>query len=245
MRDTSHLFAKATNPKQYDSNKVIWKSEIGISAPFRMFLWEYLKKYTVPWKNKNIIDIGAGTGWMTELIRATGAKSVIGIDPSKKNIKIAKKYYPNISILNTTLEEFIIKNQYDIAILNMSISHMKSLDNVFAKLKLLIRNNGEVFITIPDYDYFKKSKWENNLQLEQINNKEYVVSAKRTSGGIIADVVRKIDSYIIAAQHNNFLLLEKVAMPPTELLMQQINKYKEFKNQPITHLLRFKLSLVT
>ena len=60
-----------------------------------------LKSYDKPLKNINILDIGCGGGLLSEPMCRLGA-NVVGIDASKKNIKVAKFHAKKINLKLTT-----------------------------------------------------------------------------------------------------------------------------------------------
>ena len=87
-----------------------------------------LNELNIDFTNKNIVDIGCGTGvWTLHL--AQKAKSVLGIDNSKAMLEILKEdaiknNINNIKILHLDFENFYKENQenFDIAFLSMSLA---------------------------------------------------------------------------------------------------------------------------
>ena len=94
-----------------------------------------IKRESEPLKNLCILDIGCGGGLLSEPMSRLGAK-VTGIDPSEKNIKIAKlhskKNKLKINYICSSPEEINLNKKYDI-ILNMEVvEHVKNV-NFFIK----------------------------------------------------------------------------------------------------------------
>ena len=86
-------------------------------------------------ENKQVLDIGCGGGLLSEPMSRLGA-NVTGIDPSEKNIKIAKlhsiKNKLKINYICSSPEKINIKKKYDI-ILNMEVvEHVENI-NFFIK----------------------------------------------------------------------------------------------------------------
>ena len=50
-------------------------------------------------KNSKVLDLGCGTGHLSEFIKDQG-HDVIGLDPSKEMLKFAKKNFPNITFVD-------------------------------------------------------------------------------------------------------------------------------------------------
>jgi SAM-dependent methyltransferase len=234
----SNLLNRAVNPKQYDNPESGWESESGIDSPRRKFFWDYLNKYTENWKDKDIIDIGAGSGWLVNELHNHKIKSALAIEPSENNVQRGKELYPEIQIEEHSIEVFETENKFDVAILNMVVSHVKDLDLLFGKLNTLLRDNGEVYMTVPDFEYFKGK--DDGYNIEHLSESEFISAGKRADSGSIVDIVRKNELYITSATAHGFDLIEEVPMLPTESLMNDKPQYKEFAEVPITHLLRFK-----
>jgi len=123
----------------------------------------------------------------------------------------------------------------------MSFGHIADLNAAFRKIQNLLKPGGELLIIVPDYDYFKKPRYNYKLSFEEINEDEYAVSVERTIGAM-ADVVRKSSKYEKVGKEVGLELLEDKPMPPTKKLLEQVPKYKEFKGVSLTRLLKFRLT---
>jgi 2-polyprenyl-6-hydroxyphenyl methylase / 3-demethylubiquinone-9 3-methyltransferase len=108
-----------------------------------------LKNSLKPLKNLNILDIGCGGGLLSEPMCRLGA-NVVGIDASKKNIKVAK-FHANknglkIDYRTASPETLKIKKKFDI-ILNMEIvEHVENIDFFIKESSKLLKKNGIMFI---------------------------------------------------------------------------------------------------
>ena len=102
-----------------------------------------------PFKNLNILDIGCGGGLLSEPMSILGA-NVTGIDPSEKNIKIAKlhsrKNGLNINYICSSPEKINIKKKYDV-ILNMEVvEHVENVNLFIKSSSKLLKKNGLMFV---------------------------------------------------------------------------------------------------
>ena len=102
-----------------------------------------------PFKNLNILDIGCGGGLLSEPMSILGA-NVTGIDPSEKNIKIAKlhsiKKKLKINYICSSPEKINIKRKYDI-ILNMEVvEHVENINFFIKSSSKLLKKNGIMFV---------------------------------------------------------------------------------------------------
>jgi 2-polyprenyl-3-methyl-5-hydroxy-6-metoxy-1,4-benzoquinol methylase len=239
----SSIFDRAVNPQQYDLEDQEWRRTEGLAESARtFFFWEYLQKYVPAWKGKTVLDVGAGSGWLLDEARKAGAERIVGIEPSSQHVALAKQIHPDIPVVQTTLEAFDDNSQtYDVISAIMCLSHMRDVKLAFHKMKLLLKPNGELFLVVPDYDYFKLPRHDYKVEMDEIDDDQYVVAITRPSG-TIADIVRKNQVYIAAGEKEHLQLIEQVPMLPTEAYIAKAPKFANVKNRALTQLLRFKAS---
>jgi 2-polyprenyl-6-hydroxyphenyl methylase/3-demethylubiquinone-9 3-methyltransferase len=102
-----------------------------------------------PLKNIKILDIGCGGGLLSEPMCRLGA-SVVGIDASKKNIKVAKfhakKNKLKIEYKVASPEMLKTKAKFDV-ILNMEIvEHVEDINFFIKESSKLLKKNGLMFV---------------------------------------------------------------------------------------------------
>ena len=102
-----------------------------------------------PLKNIKILDIGCGGGLLCEPLSKLGA-SVVGIDASEKNVKIArshaKKNKLKINYYCATPENFRFNTKFDV-ILNMEIvEHVENVDIFLNKSSKFLKKNGIMIV---------------------------------------------------------------------------------------------------
>ena len=108
-----------------------------------------LKTSDKPLKKINILDIGCGGSLLAEPMCRLGA-NVVGIDASKKNIKIAKfhakKNKLKIDYKAASPETLKTKKKFDV-ILNMEIvEHVDDIDFFIKESSKLLKKNGLMFV---------------------------------------------------------------------------------------------------
>ena len=108
-----------------------------------------IKSSSKPFKNIRILDIGCGGGLLSEPMHRLGA-TVLGIDASEKNIKVAKfhakKNGLKIDYKVASPERLKTKLKFDV-ILNMEIvEHVEDINFFIKESSKLLRKNGVMFI---------------------------------------------------------------------------------------------------
>ncbi len=229
----------ATNPQQYDNKDTGWES-IGtsIESPTRTQFWNYLKRHSSSWRGKDAIDIGSGIGWLADLVLKEGARSVVGIEPSRRNCELARSMYPHVATLNVSLEDYIPDRKFDVGFAVMSFVHIGNLEEAFKKISGFLNSEGELIAIVPDYDYFHAPRNNYDVTFEELDDEEYATLIKRPHG-TLADIVRTTEKLSRVAEQNDMYLLEDIPIP--SLQKTPAGEYTTTENLDViaAHLVRF------
>ncbi|MEK6940752.1 MAG: class I SAM-dependent methyltransferase [Nanoarchaeota archaeon] len=128
--------------------------------------WNFLKKIIKKERNikplnekkGKLLDYGCGDGLFLELAKEKGWE-VTGVEQSMEGAKRTSKRL-GINVLNE--EEFSkSEEQYDLITLWHVLEHVHEIDALLSKLKSLLKQDGKLFIAIPNikclqFKYFKK-----------------------------------------------------------------------------------------
>ncbi len=110
------------NAKHYD-DKLSYVSDLGRSVVSLLR----------PQPGENILDLGCGTGDLTNEIAAGGA-FVVGIDLSESMIKQAREKYPNLMFSVGNGEAFQVDNQVDAVFSNAALHWMRHPSKVIERV---------------------------------------------------------------------------------------------------------------
>lgn len=116
--------------------------------------------------NFQILDIGCGRGWLTNLCSTYG--EVTGIEPVKKVVKYAKTLFPVLDIRCQTPGELLEQQlQYDLIVCSEVIEHIPDLqkDAFVNKFLLLLKPGGTVILTTPRQEIL--SEWQQHTNPNQ------------------------------------------------------------------------------
>ncbi|HLK29308.1 MAG TPA: methyltransferase domain-containing protein [Puia sp.] len=99
---------------------------------------EELIELLAPKSGERILDVGCGTGYLTNLIANSGAET-IGIDSSREMIAKAESEYPNIDFKVLSATDFHFDEKFDAifsnAVLHWVLEKEKAIDCMYENLK--------------------------------------------------------------------------------------------------------------
>lgn len=102
-------------------------------------------------KGKKVLEIGSGTGRITEMLVKKGAKRVFAVEPAFKAFKVLKKNlssYQNVEFINCTGEDFEIPCEVDFAISIGVIHHIICPQNTLVRMHEALASNGTLIIWV-------------------------------------------------------------------------------------------------
>jgi len=232
------LVKKATNPKQYDSYELNYGKEKETPSPVRQVFQYHLKKHLGNLTGKKVIDIGSGTGHLSKLLFELGAKEVYGIEPSRRNVGVSEKFFPKMFVIKKALKDVKIEKVFDIAIIILTLEHMKNLNSAFSKITKLIKTHGLLYVIAGDKKYNTTKRFGYRLKITGLNNDEVIVTTKRMYGTMY-DIFRPVSNFIKAAEKTGFSFKKHIPITPTKKLIRTKPKYTQFVGKAIAHLLIF------
>jgi trans-aconitate methyltransferase len=108
------------------------------------FVWEYgenLLQLLNPQPGESILDLGCGTGQLTEKIAQAGAE-VMGIDQAPAMIEKAKENYPHIRFDVADATNFHIEKPLDAVFSNAVLHWVKEADSAIASIHQSLKPGG-------------------------------------------------------------------------------------------------------
>ena len=203
------LLSIASDPKQYSKGDAsLWLTDKQHQENRSDIYWNVLKPILSQIKPKNVLDIGAGSAWVSQKLIEIGLINYEGIEPSLPGFNTARKKYPSLKIQNTSFENFSTASTYDAILAVMILSHINNIDEFFVKIKTLLNTDGACIIIIPEfYDdtrRFNRNGKEYDVQV--LNKDEYVDRRRSSQHFALADIVRKPVLYIKSAENYGLIL---------------------------------------
>jgi SAM-dependent methyltransferase len=95
------------------------------------------------------LEIGCATAFGLSIFKSKGW-DVLGLDPSKKAVEIAKKLY-DIEVVEALFDVSLFRNRkFDLIILSHVLEHIISPDDLIRDLIEILEPNGLVYIEVPN-----------------------------------------------------------------------------------------------
>lgn len=108
------------------------------------FVWKYgenLLEILNPQPNERILDLGCGTGQLTEKIAESGAE-LTGIDSADKMIEKAKQNYPQLHFQVADAKNFQLSQPVDAVFSNATLHWIPEADEVISSINKSLKTGG-------------------------------------------------------------------------------------------------------
>jgi ubiquinone/menaquinone biosynthesis C-methylase UbiE len=221
IRDEWNIFAP------YRHNQIISGKDISYDHVLVPIIQRMIKNK----KQNEIIDIGCGSGELTKNL-SNNCDHIIGIDPSRKSIQIAKEYCKdrnNISFEETFAEDYNCLGYFDLAVANMVLMDSLNINGIFRSIYNMLTNDGALVFTIthpcfwPIYwGYFNK-KWFNYYSEIPIKT-EFKITNEQTSYKT-THIHRPLNTYLKEISKAGFYIEEIREPYPDWNNIEQTNGY--------------------
>ena len=123
--------------------------------------------------NLDVLDIACGTGYGTQILGKAGAKKVIGVDLNKQAIsksnisnKLKNVNYKKGNACNLDFKD----KSFDLIISFETIEHIKEYERFLSEIERVLRNNGVLIISTPNY---KVSKNKNPFHEKEFTKSKF------------------------------------------------------------------------
>lgn len=160
--------------------------EDALTAPFfyqQQKAYSFCQKYI---NNKTTLEVGSGSGFGAYCL-AKNAKKIVAIDKDFRSIERSKKNYKrkNLTFLPFTIENFQLKEDFEVIIILQVIEHIIDVNSFIKKLIPFLKKNGVLIISTPNS--LTQSYNENPYHHKEFNHHELK--------NLLSNYFNKIDLY--------------------------------------------------
>ena len=115
--------------------------------------YSYAKKFLK--EGDKILDFGCGTGIGSFILQKGESVRITGIDIDKALIDFAKRIYnpSNINFIQKDVIASGLEETYDLIVVSEVLEHIENWERVLEILKEDLKENGKIFITLPNWFY--------------------------------------------------------------------------------------------
>lgn len=117
-------------------------------------------------EGETILDLGCGTGALTEKIHRLGA-TVIGIDKSQNMIAMAKEKYPSLSFFVKDVTEMDYVETFDAVFSNAVLHWVKDAEKALQKIFQSLKRNGRFVAEFGGKDNIRSITSEIRVQFQE------------------------------------------------------------------------------
>ena len=228
----------ATEPGQYDLPRVRWDEEGLANSPTRLHMHYYLRRYLPRLNCRNVLDVGSGTGHLSRLLFQLGAARVIGIEPSRRNVRISRRFFPRVKVYPTTLEKARVAERFETAVVVMALEHSGNLERWFRLIRKLLEPGGRLYAIVGDFRHHTSSRFDYTIQRQRFADGSIAVGIERPFG-ILYDIIRPLRNYRQAANRAGLRLRRQIPLRPSPRLLRARPRYRVYRRQAINRLLIF------
>lgn len=97
----------------------------------------------------SLLDVGSGTGAFVNEMKLNGWRA-IGLEPDAGARNLAKQLY-DLNLLDDKEFFHLQRNSFDVITLWHVLEHVHDLSNYVQQLKTLLKENGKLFVAVPNY----------------------------------------------------------------------------------------------
>lgn len=127
--------------------------------------------------NNNILEVGAGYGIMTEMLKEYG--TVTAIEPYPDAAQYLKQQ--GYKVHQCTLDKFKTKEKYDIVAMFDVLEHVENDHKAANKMKGRLKHKGLLIVTVPAYTFLWSKHDEINNHYRRYNIKNFNRKIKRAT----------------------------------------------------------------
>jgi 2-polyprenyl-3-methyl-5-hydroxy-6-metoxy-1,4-benzoquinol methylase len=180
-------------------------------------------------KNISILDIGCSTGALLNIFKSRGYCNLWGIDPSLSCVNATKKLYDiNASVNN--IANFDTNKKFDVIVLSATLEHLVDFNNSMKKINLLLKDQGLLFIEVPDAERFHSyiSAPFQQFSIEHINyfSQHSIINLLASFSFDAIKIQQDINKFNLTTDPDLFVLATKIDKNNFKVVKDNVSKLK-------------------
>lgn len=204
--------------------------------------WKTLESMLPDFRNKRVLDLGCGFGWHCQYALEHGAKTVTGIDISKKMLDVAGKKTDNrILYIQMPIEDISFNDRsFDTVISSLAFHYIESFDRIAEKVFNCLDHGGDFIFSVehPVFTAYGSQDWyyDENGNILHFPVDNYFFEGRRDAvflGEKIIKYHKTLTTYLNGLIKAGFELTGAVEPQPSEHLLQSVEGMKDELRRPM------------
>ena len=218
--------SKYDDPVFFEKYSQMLRSQQGLAGAGE---WESFEKMMPDFHGKAVLDLGCGYGWHCIYAMEHGAKSVIGIDLSKKMLQIARKKtsFQNVEYRCMPMEEINFKEeQFDVVISSLALHYVQSFEDIVKRVYNCLKDQGDFVFSVehPIFTAYGTQDWyyDDNGEILHFPVDRYFYEGERKAvflGEEVTKYHKTLTTYLNGLLNNGFAIRQIVEPKPPERMM--------------------------
>jgi len=235
---------KYDDPEFFEIYSTMPRSLHGLDAAYE---WPMLRSMLPDLRGKRVLDLGCGYGWHCRYLREQGARSVVGVDISRKMLERARELTDDAAIeyRQMPIEEIDFPaSTFDVVISSLALHYIEGFGEICGKVQRCLVEGGSFVFSVehPIFSAREAQDWhygpDGNPLHWPVDN--YQRQGVRHTSWLADDVVkyhRTIESYVNAMLDAGFALTRLVEPGPTPEMLEEHPEWSDETRRPIFLLL--------
>ena len=233
---SAELFARATDPVQYDGSDLDWAAEGAADAPFATFVRERLEPALGSLRDRSVLDIGCGTGHLALLFEGLAARRMVGLEPSARHARLAKRLHPRLLVVRGALQRAPLRGGFNVAVAVLSFEHQPDLEAAYRAVAALLAPAGRFLLIAGDPLFHRTPRWGLGLEVVEQEDGSALVATTYPVGPV-HDVIRPPAHYQHAARAAGFVTVRREPVVPDDALIARDARWADFAGRPVAWLI--------
>jgi len=117
----------------------------------RFFEFPVFRELGMDLKNKDVLEVGCGSGYGAFLLHKLNPKSYVGLDVMEEQIELAQMQYPQFRFLVQSAQDLsqFANESLDTVVIFGVLHHIKTWRMALDEIKRVLRPNGNLFLEEP------------------------------------------------------------------------------------------------
>lgn len=214
------------NPIFFEKYGQMDRSKCGLAGAGE---WQAFQKMLPDFSGKRVLDLGCGYGWHAAYAAERGARSVLGIDISRKMLEVAreKNSAPVIEYRLGAMEDLSFADgSFDVVLSSLAFHYIADFGGLVEKIARWLTPGGEFVFSVehPVFTAYGSQDWyyDENGEILHFPVDRYYIEGKREAvflGETMTKYHRTLTTYLQTLWQNGFAVNNVVEpMPPEDMM---------------------------